>query len=109
MVVESFPVYAGASDRRHDTGLCETIVGDLEIYDPGRTPARTSQLLRARPGYRPYLENQPREGATVADLSGPVQDPDASTWQIIANLLRNAFIEAILPGFAREAESGSSG
>jgi hypothetical protein len=49
------------------------------------------------------LENKPRdEVSTVADLNGDLSDPDVSVWQVVGNLLRNAFIEAILPGFDRE-------
>lgn len=33
----------------------------------------------------------------------PVQDPRASTWQVIANLIQDAFFEAILPGFRQRA------
>ena len=48
------------------------------------------------------LENQERdEVATVANLSGDLSDPDVSGWQVFVNLLRNAFVEAILPGFDR--------
>lgn len=52
------------------------------------------------------LENQPREEvATVADLSGTLDDPDTSTWEIVVRLVSNAFVKAILPGFEREIEA----
>jgi hypothetical protein len=52
------------------------------------------------------LENESRdEVATVVNVSGPLQDPDLSTLQVIGNLLRNAFIQAILPGFDAERAS----
>ena len=55
-------------------------------------------------GVRAMLENRRRdEVGTIADLSGPVKDPQASIPQILGNLARNAFVEAILPGFEREA------
>ncbi len=38
------------------------------------------------------------EVATRADLSGPIDDPEASTLEIVMRLLQNAFIKAILPG-----------
>jgi hypothetical protein len=34
-------------------------------------------------------------------LSGPVDNPRADTWQIVAKLVENAFFKAILPGFER--------
>ena len=49
------------------------------------------------------------EVATVANISGPVEDPRASTLQVIVNLVRNAFVKAILPGFEGSARSARSG
>ncbi|HWG97337.1 MAG TPA: hypothetical protein VN647_09660, partial [Nitrospira sp.] len=37
--------------------------------------------------------------ATETDVSGPVDHPHASTWQILEKLVQNAFFKAILPGF----------
>ncbi len=49
------------------------------------------------------LKNRPRQQvATETDISGPVGDPHTSILQIIANLIRNAFFQAILPGFEKE-------
>ena len=54
-------------------------------------------------GVAQLLENKPRDQvATKADISGPLQHPETSTWQIIVQLVRNAFFKAILPTFERE-------
>ena len=54
-------------------------------------------------GVSKLLENRPRqEVATKADISGPIGSPKTSTWQIIINLMQNAFIKSILPGFEKE-------
>ena len=46
------------------------------------------------------LENAPRdEVATKTDISGKLDNPDADTPEILLNLIRNAFFDAILPGF----------
>jgi hypothetical protein len=37
--------------------------------------------------------------ATKADISGPLENPQASTWQVLLNLIQNAIFRAILPGF----------
>src|SRR5262249_14019790 len=59
-------------------------------------------------GAATVLENHSLDQvATRTDLSGPVEDPGASTWQIVLGLLRNAFWQAILPGRDRQ-EGGSS-
>ncbi len=40
-----------------------------------------------------------KEVATRAEISGPLESPHASTWQIIGKFIENAFFRAILPGF----------
>jgi hypothetical protein len=45
------------------------------------------------------LENRGSDQiATRADLSGPIEDPNARTWQIVVGLVRNAFWRALMPG-----------
>jgi hypothetical protein len=44
------------------------------------------------------------ELATQADITGTIDDPEASTFQIIVNLILNAFFNIILPGFEGEVE-----
>ena len=59
-------------------------------------------------GIANLLKNEASEKvATKADISGNLEDPDASTWQIIANLFRNAFFDVILPGFEETVQSES--
>jgi hypothetical protein len=54
-------------------------------------------------GVANLLENRERkEVATQADISGPVDNPGSSTWQVIGRLIQNAFFRAILPGFDQE-------
>jgi hypothetical protein len=53
------------------------------------------------------LENFPRdEVATKADIAGPLENPQASTWQVVVTLIQNAFFQAILPGFERAIGRG---
>ncbi len=50
------------------------------------------------------LENRPRdEVATRTDLSGRIESPETSTWEIVVGLVQNAFVRAIVPGLDREA------
>jgi hypothetical protein len=41
--------------------------------------------------------------ATRAIISGTVKEPKISSWQVIGNLVKNAFFHAILPGIEEEA------
>jgi hypothetical protein len=49
------------------------------------------------------LENPQETVSARIDLEGTVEDPEASTLQIILQIIKNAFFDAILPGFEREA------
>lgn len=53
-------------------------------------------------GLKELLENPQERVATQANISGPVEDPKASTWQIIQRLVENAFFKSILPGFSND-------
>ncbi len=48
------------------------------------------------------FENVPRkEVATETKVSGKIENPKASTREVLVNLVRNAFFQAILPGFEK--------
>lgn len=51
-----------------------------------------SHLLKSR---------RTRQVASDIDLKGKLSSPDIDTWQALGQILRNAFIEAIIPGFDR--------
>jgi hypothetical protein len=78
----------------------------MDIYDAqqDRGKGLFQQLYEAvAGGVSSLLENIPRdEVATTAEISGPLDDPQASTWQVLMQLVQNAFFRAILPGFEGE-------
>ena len=43
--------------------------------------------------------------ATVATISGPVDNAGANTVEVIVKLIQNAFFKAIMPGFEREVRA----
>ena len=83
-------------------GYVKPLFADMDVYDrhqdADKNPFR--QLYEALVGGgATVLENNPRdEVATVADLSGPIENPNASTLDVVLGLLRNAFIKDIMPG-----------
>jgi hypothetical protein len=83
-------------------GYVKPLFRDVDVYDrrqdAGKNPLR--QAYEAVVGAAStVLENRDRaEVATITDLSGPVESPNTSTWEVVVGLLRNAFIRAILPG-----------
>jgi Domain of Unknown Function (DUF748) len=91
-------------------GYIKPIFRDMDVYD--RRQDREKTLFRKLyeglvGGISKLLENPPRDQvATVVEISGPVENPRSSTWQIVGRLIENAFFKAILPGFDRELEKG---
>jgi hypothetical protein len=72
------------------------LFSDLDVYHPEQDAGGVGTLL----------QNQPRdEVATRTDISGPIENPETSVWDILPNLVRNAFFDAILPGLERRSGS----
>ena len=94
------------------SGYVKPLFKDMKVYDK-RQDADKSFFRKAYEaivgGIAKFLENRPRaEVATVADISGRVDSPHSSTWQVIGRLIENAFFHAILPGFDREISTRKS-
>ncbi len=89
-------------------GYVKPFFKDMKVYDARQDAEKDvfhKTYERLVGGVADLLENAPRnEVATKTDLSGPASSPHTKTWQVIVNLLKNAFFKAILPGF--EAEVG---
>jgi Domain of Unknown Function (DUF748) len=87
-------------------GYVKPLFRDLDVYAAEQDEAKSlGQKLkeRATEAIGKVLRNRPREEvATVAPIAGPLDNPKASTWQTLVNLVRNGFFQAILPGFERE-------
>jgi hypothetical protein len=87
-------------------GYVKPLFKEMDVYDP-RQDQEKSLFQKIYEGLvggtAQLLENIPRhEVATKADISGRLENPQASTWQVLLNLLKNAWFQAILPGFERE-------
>ena len=93
-------------DGRVD-GYVKPIFSGLDVYDR-RQDADKNIFQQAYEGVvggiGTLLENRPRdEVATRTDLSGRIESPETSTWEIVVGLVQNAFVRAIVPGLDREA------
>jgi len=94
------------------TGYVKPLFKDVKAYDPEQDRDKSfvkklyERLVNAA---TKILKNFPRkEVATKVEVAGQVDQPQTSALEAIANLLRNAFIEAILPGLEREARGRGS-
>jgi len=90
-------------------GYVKPLFKDVKVYDPKqdqKKPVLRKLYEKVVGGVSHLLENHPRDQvATVADISGPISDPNTSTWEIVVRLVSNAFVKAILPGFQREYDA----
>jgi hypothetical protein len=87
-------------------GYVKPLFKEMDVYD-ARQDREKNIFQKVYEGLvggaSKLLENIPRdEVATKATISGRLEDPQASTWQVLVNLLQNAFFNSILPGFEQE-------
>jgi len=105
----TFSVYSEVKvhDGRID-GYLKPLFADVQVYDPKQDkdkPLLKKLYEKVVGGVAHVLENRRGEDATIADLSGPLSNPRTSTWEVVSNLVSNAFVKAILPGFRKEVET----
>ncbi len=87
-------------------GYVKPLFKDMKVYD--RRAEREKSLFHKLyvgmvGGISKLLENRTRqEVATRTRISGTIESPRFNTWQTILNLIQNAFIKSILPGFEKE-------
>jgi hypothetical protein len=84
-------------------GYVKPIFVDLDVLDSSKETGVGKKIYEGIVGgVATLLRNQPRDQvATETRLSGPLENPRTSPWQIAGNLVQNAFFKAILPGFER--------
>jgi hypothetical protein len=99
-----FSLYTELKARnRQISGYVKPLFQDMQVYDPAQD--RNKSVLRktyeAVVGkVSKVLENRRREEvATRVDISGRIDNPNASFIDTIVGLVQNAFFKAILPGF----------
>lgn len=89
------------------SGYLKPFFSDMQVYDKHKDRGRsfTHKAYEVLVGAAAkILENrQSQDVATKVNIKGSPNDPQASSWQIVAQLLKNAFFKAILPGFEKEA------
>ena len=88
------------------SGYVKPFFKDMKVYD--RRKDKEKKVSRKMyemlvGGVAKLLERRPQgEVATKVDITGTLEKPHLSTWQIIGQLIKNAFFKAILPGLEKE-------
>jgi Domain of Unknown Function (DUF748) len=87
-------------------GYVKPLFKEMDVYDARQDQEKNlfQKIYEGLVGgVSKLLENIPREEvATKADISGRLDNPQASTWQVLVKFIQNAFFQAILPGFDQE-------
>ncbi|MFP5287829.1 MAG: DUF748 domain-containing protein [Thermoanaerobaculia bacterium] len=109
VVSGTFSVYSEVKVRNgRIDGYVKPLFKDVKVYSreqDKKKPVLKRLYEKIVGGLSHVLENEPREQvATVADISGTLEDPNTGAWPIVVRLVSNAFVRAILPGFEREYE-----
>jgi hypothetical protein len=92
------------------TGYVKPIVKGLDVYGP---EDKEDNIFRKfwealAGGTSEVLENQPKDQfATKIPFEGKLDDPQANIWITIANVIQNAFINALQPSIDNEINIGS--
>ena len=110
VVSGTFSVYSEVKVRNgRIEGYVKPLFKDVKVFSPEqdkKKPVLKKLYEKIVGGLSHVLENRPREQvATVADISGTLENPDTGVWPIVVRLVSNAFVKAILPGFEREYEA----
>ncbi|MDF2867106.1 MAG: hypothetical protein K0S11_576 [Gammaproteobacteria bacterium] len=81
------------------TGYAKPMIKDLQVIDPKEQTNPVKAIYKgAVQVVAKILENE--EQGTVATkikIHGEIEDPEVNIWSMIGNLLRHAFIQALLP------------
>jgi len=101
----------GVKDRDIN-GYVKPMFANLEVYDYQKDK-NTGVLHQAKElviggAARVFKNSNTKQVATEIDLKGKLSSPDISTWQAVVEVLKNAFIQAILPGFDRSLQQTAS-
>ncbi len=90
------------------SGYVKPMFSDLTVYDWAQDKHKPilHQAYEAVVGGAAHVfkNSQTRQVATEVNLTGKLKSPNTSTWQAVVEVVQNAFIQAILPGFDREAQ-----
>lgn len=87
-------------------GYVKPLFHNVEVYDSAQDAHKNvfrKVYESAVDAATKILSNQKRKQvATTVTLHGPIDNPKASTWEVIGKLIENAFFKAILPGFDQQ-------
>ncbi len=113
VVAGSFSFYSELKARDGNIeGYVKPLFKGMDVYDRRQDKDKSAfrklyEMLVG--GVAGLLRNRERnQVVTVATVSGRLDQPDTSGWQIAVRLIGNAFFQSILPGFDHELDNLSN-
>jgi hypothetical protein len=99
-----FSVFSEINIRDGDIdGYVKPMIANLEVYnyqkDKNTGVLHQAKELAIGGASHLFKNSNTQQVASQIDLKGKLTSPGISTWQAIGQVLHNAFVEAILPGF----------
>jgi hypothetical protein len=92
-------------------GYVKPLFRDLNIYDKEQDEdKKLSAKLKEKAAdlvAKVFKNRKTEDVATVGKVEGPLQNPKASTWELLVHHVRNAYFQAIVPGFERFRSGGA--
>ena len=94
-------------------GYVKPMFSDLKVYDYQKDKnkgliGQAKQMLIGTAA-QIFKNRQTQKVATQVNITGSLKKTDVSTWEAFVEIVKNAFIKTILPGFDREVHSPAAG
>jgi hypothetical protein len=90
------------------SGYVKPMFSEIKVYewaqDKNKPVLHQAYEVAVGAAAHVFKNSQTQQVATKVDLTGKLKSPNTSTWQAVVEVVQNAFIQAILPGFDREAQ-----
>jgi hypothetical protein len=88
------------------SGYVKPMFSDIKVYsykkDKNKSLLQQAKRIAVGAAAHFFKNWHTRKVATQVNLSGKLDDPHISTWQAFIEVVRNAFVRAILPGFDQQ-------
>jgi Domain of Unknown Function (DUF748) len=88
------------------SGYIKPMFSDVQVYgrekDKNKTVLQQAKILLVGAAAHILKNRTTQKVASQINLAGELKDPHLSSWQAFVEVIRNAFIQAILPGFDRQ-------
>jgi hypothetical protein len=98
---------------RRITGYIKPMFSDVQVYSPekdkNKTVLQKTKELAVGAAAHILKNHNTQKVATQIDLAGDLKNPNISSWQAFIEVVKNAFVQAILPGFDRQVATQQTG